>query len=232
MNGMPPSKTPLKTSTPLKNFQIVFLLLFALMLMIQGWGDRQGLFSHPARMLFIAALAFNVLILLFVPFELFESGQQEVQRQRWPTFLALVAIGASLWFLPYADKHEIWVWPDNDFLRYLGLCCVVIGAGVRVAGTAQLGPLFSTFVAIQQEHVLVTTGLYRWVRHPIYTGSLLAVVGFFLVFRSKLLWAALPLYLFGTLWRIYDEERLLSEAFGEEYRRYQARTWRLLPFLY
>jgi protein-S-isoprenylcysteine O-methyltransferase Ste14 len=101
-----------------------------------------------------------------------------------------------------------------------------------VAAMAQLGPLFSTFVTIQKEHRLVTSGLYRFVRHPIYTGSLLAVVGIFLVFRSRLVWGALPLYGLGTLWRIHDEERLLLAAFGEEFRRYRARTWRLLPFVY
>jgi protein-S-isoprenylcysteine O-methyltransferase Ste14 len=229
---MPPSKAPLQTSTPLKNFQIVFLLLIALILMIQGWGDRQGLLNHPARVLFMGVLALNVLALLFVPFELFEGGQQEVRRQRWPTFVALLAMGASLWFLPYADRNEIWVWSESDALRYLGLGCVVVGSGIRVVAMSQLGPLFSTFVAIQKEHYLVTTGLYRWVRHPIYTGSLIAVAGICLVFRSKLIWLALPLYLVGTLWRVHDEEQLLREAFGEEYQRYQARTWRLVPFIY
>jgi protein-S-isoprenylcysteine O-methyltransferase Ste14 len=202
------------------------------MLMIQGWGDRQGLLSHPARTLFVAALAVNVLLLLFVPFELFEGGTREVRRQRWPTFVALGAVGASLWFLPYADRRGLWVWPESDTLRYVGLGCVIVGSGLRVTAMAQLGPLFSTFVAIQKDHDLVTWGLYRFVRHPIYTGSLLAVAGIFLVFRSQLLWGALPLYGVGTLWRIHDEERLLREAFGEEFRRYQARTWRLLPFVY
>jgi protein-S-isoprenylcysteine O-methyltransferase Ste14 len=229
---MPPSKASLQTSTPLKNFQIVFLLLIALILMIQGWGDRQGLLDHPARALFIGVLALNVLALLFVPFELFESGQQEVRRQRWSTFAALLVVGASLWFLPYADRNEIWVWSESDALRYLGLGCVVGGAGIRVVAMAQLGPLFSTFVVIQKEHYLVTTGLYHWVRHPIYTGSLLAVLGIFLVFRSKFVWLALPLYLAGTLWRIRDEEQLLREAFGTEFLAYQSRTWRLLPFIY
>jgi protein-S-isoprenylcysteine O-methyltransferase len=70
------------------------------------------------------------------------------------------------------------------------------------------------------------------VRHPIYTGSLLAFAGGFLVFRSKMVLLALPLYLLGTVWRVADEERLLAEAFGDEYGRYQAHTWRLLPFLY
>ena len=232
MTGMPLSKAPLKTSTPLKNFQIVFLLLIALILMIQGWGDRQGLLSHPARALFMATLAVNVLLLLFVPFELFESGPQEIRRQRWLTYVGLVAVGASLWLFPYADRNELWVWPESSVLRYSGLVCVVGGAGLRVTATMQLGPLFSTFVTIQREHALVTTGLYRWVRHPIYTGSLIAVAGICLVFRSKLIWLALPLYLVGTIWRIHDEEKLLSAAFGEKYQQYQVRTWRLLPFIY
>jgi protein-S-isoprenylcysteine O-methyltransferase Ste14 len=229
---MPPSQAPSKTSTPLKNFQIVFLLLMALILMIQGWGDRYGLLAHPARAIFVAVLALNVLLLLFVPFELFEGGTREVRRQRWPTYIGLAAVGASLWFLPHADRNGLWVWPESDLLRYAGLACVVVGAGVRVAATAQLGPLFSTFVAIQKDHHLVTTGLYRWVRHPIYTGSFIAAIGIFLVFRSKLVWMATPLYLAGTLWRIHDEEMLMCEAFGEAYRQYQARSWRLLPFIY
>lgn len=229
---MPPSKAPSHTSTPLKNFQIVFLLLFALIFLIQGWGDKQGLLAHPARAGFVAVLALNVLALLFVPFELFESGEREVRRQRWPTFVALGFVGGCLWFLPHADKHGLWVWADSTSLRYSGLACVVIGAGVRVAAMAQLGPLFSTFVTIQKEHTLVTTGLYRWVRHPIYTGSLIAMVGVFLVFRSTLVWVAVPLYLAGTVWRIHDEEVLLRETFGEAYQHYRTQTWRLLPWVY
>lgn len=229
---MPLSKTPSNASTPLKNFQIVFLLLIALILMIQGWGDRQGLLSHPARAGFVVALAISVLVLLFVPFELFESGAREVRRQRWLTYLGLGAIGASLWLLPYLDRNAIQVWPENDALRYCGLGCVVMGAGLRVAATFQLGPLFSTFVTVQNNHHLISTGLYRWVRHPIYTGSLMAVAGIFLVFRSQLIWLGLPLYCAGTVWRIRDEERLLLDAFGDEYRTYQERTWRLLPFIY
>ena len=85
---------------------------------------------------------------------------------------------------------------------------------------------------VQKVHQLVTDGCYRWVRHPIYTGSLLAFAGGFLVFRSKVVWLALPLYLLGTVWRVADEERLLAQTFADEYERYRARTWRLLPFIY
>jgi protein-S-isoprenylcysteine O-methyltransferase Ste14 len=97
---------------------------------------------------------------------------------------------------------------------------------------AQLGALFSGFVVVQRGHHLVTGGCYCWVRHPIYSGSVLAFAGIFLVFRSQLGLVALPLYVLGTLWRIADEERLLAAAFGAEYERYRKRTWQLLPFVY
>lgn len=229
---MPPSKAPFDKSTPLKNFQIVFLFVLALGLMIQSWGDRDGLFSHPARTGFITVIALNVLVLLFIPFEFFTPGVKEISRQRWATFLALGVVAVLCWFLPYADRRGLFVWPESEALRYSGLVAVAVGLALRVAGTAQLGQHFSGFVAVQEEHQLITTGCYRWIRHPIYTGSLLAFAGFFLVFRSQVIVVALPLYLAGTLWRIMDEERLLAEVFGPVYAHYRARTWRLVPFVY
>jgi protein-S-isoprenylcysteine O-methyltransferase Ste14 len=216
----------------LKNFQLIFLFLISLVLMIQGWGDRFGFFSHPARAGVVVAIALSVLLLLFIPFDLFAGGEKEIRRQRWGTYVALGVVGALCWFLPYADRRDLLVWPESNTLRYGGLSCVGIGVGLRVAGMMQLKKLFSGFVSIQKEHHLVTTGCYRWVRHPIYTGSLLALAGLFLVFRSQLIVLILPLYLIGTLFRIADEERLLGEVFGQEYERYRARTWRLIPFLY
>jgi len=215
-----------------KNLQLIFLLLVSSLLMIQGWGDSHGFLSHPARTGLLMVLALSVVPLLFVPFNPFAGGEKEIHLQRWATFLALATVGGLCWFLPYADRRGVLVWPESDVLRYLGLAGVTVGIGIRVAGMIQLGNLFSGFVAVQKEHHLVTSGCYRWIRHPIYTGSLLALAGLFLVFRSWLIVLGLPLYLIGTLWRMTDEERLLADAFGQEYEQYRARTWRLLPFIY
>ena len=229
---MPPSKAPFNNSTPLKNFQLVFFLLFAVGFMVQGWGDRAGLLSHPARAGVLIIFALSTLTLLLVPFELFAGGTKEVLRQRWLTFIALGTVGGLCWYLPYADRWALFVWPESDFLRYTGLAATGIGMAIRIVGMMQLGQLFSGFVALQPEHHLITTGCYRWVRHPIYSGSLFAFAGFLLVFRSKLVLIAVPAYLIGTLLRIADEERLFAETFGAEYEQYRARTWRLFPFIY
>ncbi|MGE0820565.1 MAG: isoprenylcysteine carboxylmethyltransferase family protein [Candidatus Binatia bacterium] len=229
---MPPSKEQYDSSTLLKNVQLILFLLITLVLMIQGWGDRGGFLHHPARAGFLAVFALSVLFLLFVPFTLFGEGDKEIPRQRWLTYGAVGVVGGLCWYLPYADRYSHFVWPENEILRYGGLVATTLGMAVRITCMAQLGRLFSGFVTVQHQHVLISTGAYRWVRHPIYAGSLLAFAGFFLIFRSKLILIAFPLYLLGTLWRIVDEERLLAEVFGKEYKRYQARTWRLFPFIY
>jgi protein-S-isoprenylcysteine O-methyltransferase Ste14 len=200
--------------------------------MVQGWGERAGLLSHPARTGAVIVFALSTLLLLFVPFELLAEGTKEVRRQRWLTFLALGAVGGLCWYLPYADRWELFVWSESELLRYSGLAAMAIGMAMRIAGMAQLGQLFSGYVTLQPEHRLITTGCYRWIRHPIYSGSLFAFAGFLLVFRSKLVLIALPIYLIGTLLRIADEERLLAETFGAEFTQYRARTWRLFPFIY
>jgi protein-S-isoprenylcysteine O-methyltransferase Ste14 len=222
----------LRPDVLLKNFQLTFLLVFALMLMIQGWGDRLGLLTHPARTGLLVILAGSVLILLFVPCPLFASGAKEVSHQRWLTFLAIGMMGGLCWLLPYTDRHDLFVWPESDALRYVGLVCAGLGTSLRVGGMIQLGRLFSGFVVLQAQHTLITHGCYRWIRHPIYTGSLFALLGFFLVFRSQLVVIALPVYVAGTLWRIADEEQLLAGHFGPVYEQYRARTWCLLPFIF
>ncbi|HKC18217.1 MAG TPA: isoprenylcysteine carboxylmethyltransferase family protein, partial [Candidatus Dormibacteraeota bacterium] len=74
-------------------------------------------------------------------------------------------------------------------------------------------------------------GLYRYVRHPSYSGSLLTVLGVLLCSTNWLALACFVLALPGFLYRIRVEEGALLTALGEPYRDYMARTKRLVPFL-
>ncbi|HVW68609.1 MAG TPA: isoprenylcysteine carboxylmethyltransferase family protein, partial [Steroidobacteraceae bacterium] len=107
-----------------------------------------------------------------------------------------------------------------------------IGGVLRLWPVFVLGRRFSGLVAIQPQHELVTTGIYRFVRNPSYSGMLLGALGWALTFRSWLGVLITALLLIPLLARIRAEERLLAEHFGVEYASYRNRTWRLVPGIY
>src|SRR5258708_7250075 len=77
-----------------------------------------------------------------------------------------------------------------------------------------------------------TDGIYKHVRHPSYTGLLVAMIGWVLVFRSTI-GLVLNIILFLLLLsRMADEEKFLEAEFGDEYRAYREKTRRLVPFMY
>lgn len=114
--------------------------------------------------------------------------------------------------------------------QYLGLAVMVAGIAFREWAVVVLGRYFSVVVAVEADHHLVTHGPYRWLRHPAYTGGLLAMAGFTLALGSWLMvFPILALLLLAFSYRIRLEEQVLSAAFGTLYRDYMARTWRLFP---
>lgn len=116
-----------------------------------------------------------------------------------------------------------------------GLAIVVFLAGLALRwwSIVHLGRFFTVDVAIAQDHRIVDDGPYRLLRHPSYTGALLAFVGLGLMLCNWL--AALVLVvpvLLLFLRRITIEEQALERAFGEAYHAYRSRTKRLVPFVY
>jgi protein-S-isoprenylcysteine O-methyltransferase len=104
---------------------------------------------------------------------------------------------------------------------------------VRWYAILSLGRFFTVNVAIAADHQLVDAGLYRWVRHPSYSGALLAFLGLGLCLDNWASLAALMLPVSVVFWwRMRIEEAALLEAFGERYRDYLRRTRRLIPFIY
>ena len=115
----------------------------------------------------------------------------------------------------------------------IGVVMFVGGLVLRWYSIIHLGRFFTVNVAIAADHQLVDTGPYRFVRHPSYTGALLAFIGFAMVLRNwaSVLVISLPIA-FAFLYRINVEERALVQALGERYCAYVKRTKRLIPFVY
>lgn len=118
----------------------------------------------------------------------------------------------------------------------IALVCVALAIAsvwFVLASMAHLGRQWSLRARLLEQHALVTTGPYRIVRHPIYTGllGLVMATGVALA-RWTGLAVALPLYLAGTAIRTRAEERLLREAFGTAYGAYARRVRALVPFVW
>lgn len=115
-------------------------------------------------------------------------------------------------------------------LAAAGLLLGALGLALRWAAIARLGRLFTWRIAILADHPLITDGVYRWIRHPSYTGGLLAAAGVLLALGNALPLAAFALtHLPLVAHRVRIEERVLAAHFGEGWAAYAARTWRLLP---
>lgn len=117
-------------------------------------------------------------------------------------------------------------------LFLFGLALVWAGIALRLWAVRTLGRLFRTTVFVQDEHRLVESGPYRWLRHPSYTGTLLTLLGIGLCFGN---WIALALLILGPLmaysYRIAVEEKALRLRFGPQYDAFARKRWRLIPFL-
>jgi len=117
-----------------------------------------------------------------------------------------------------------------DWLRWLG--GFALATGILLLGFAHhhLGKSFHSLVVSKENQVLVETGPYRWIRHPIYTAFLINYVGGGLL-SSNLVLTVVPATMFAILvaTRLGREEEVLEGLYGQKYIEYEKRTGRLLP---
>ncbi len=123
--------------------------------------------------------------------------------------------------------------PHPQIFYVIGLILFILGLIIRWIAIIHLGRFFTVNVAIAHDHELVTTGPYRYVRHPSYTGTLLIFLGFGLCMLNlfSMIAVFLPIAI-AFLWRMHVEETALRSAFGERYQTYAATTPRLIPLVY
>jgi protein-S-isoprenylcysteine O-methyltransferase Ste14 len=201
-----------------------------LALAVLGWGGLGAFFSHPARTAVAITTAGLAAAALFSGGNL-SPGVREDRTNRW-VLIAFLALGLLAGYLPaYTDRKDVWTL-GGDMVRWLGVGLFAAGGVLRIWPLFVLGRRFSGLVAIQPGHTLVTTGVYRVIRHPSYLGLLVNALGWALVFRSAVGVLLTALMLLPLLARIRAEETLLRTQFGAEYNAYRARTSRLIPGLY
>jgi protein-S-isoprenylcysteine O-methyltransferase Ste14 len=152
------------------------------------------------------------------------------KRSLWWLY-GLITLGYVLSFSIGATKiGRIYDW--NTFFA-IGMALVVIGFVIRIHSILTLKQYFTYSVAKVENHKIIETGLYKFIRHPGYLGQLIIFIGISTSISNwlSILVMMIPITL-GYLYRIKVEERFMTEQLGEDYLNYQKRTKKIIPMIY
>jgi len=133
------------------------------------------------------------------------------------------------------DANREWLrirlFPANPWTAALGVAITAAGLGFAIWARAYIGTNWSSSVTVKVGHQLIRTGPYRWVRHPIYSGMILAMLGTALERRQVRGVIAVVLLYAGFKVKSKIEERTMTNTFGAEYDDYSRTTGAIVPKL-
>ena len=182
---------------------------------------------------FRALVVFSVTLAIWAVLELIlarrTNRNELVSTNRWSELAinasTVVAVIAAL-VLSSATSGRIR--PPSAFA--LGIAMMAAGVAIRMASAQSLGGSYTLIVGLQPGQEVCDRGLYRWVRHPGYAGTMIALLGLGFALMSWYSVLAITLVVPALVARIALEERMLTRAFAPTYGAYCRRTrWRLLP---
>jgi protein-S-isoprenylcysteine O-methyltransferase Ste14 len=131
--------------------------------------------------------------------------------------------GLAASYLPYDARLAAY---------WIGIALIVVGLGFSIWAREYLGGNWSATVTLKESHELVRTGPYAWVRHPIYTGLLIALLGCAVAQGERGGLIGFGLLIAAFVRKLKIEERFLGDLFGEQYARYRKEVAALVPGLY
>lgn len=199
--------------------------------MVAGWGSIDFFRYIPH-----CIIAGSALIAPFVVPQAKSSalkyGKERGESSLQFIFLALLSTVGLGFLLPYFAGHNLGRIPISNSWHYLGVAIFLSGYWIRTLAARKLNKQFSYLVTIQEHHQLITSGIYSLIRHPVYLGTILAVIGMFLVFPTLFGLAFVFVYSAILIHRMNLEEKLLFKYFGSVYQEYTSKSFRLIPHIY
>jgi protein-S-isoprenylcysteine O-methyltransferase Ste14 len=138
------------------------------------------------------------------------------------TFLAIFKVGTM------PEEFE----KDYNLIRIIGLVVFIIFSWLQVLAYKSLGKNYTQDIVILKEHSLITSGIYRFVRHPQYISQILSDLGAGIALMSYLV---IPLVVFIEIplfiMRALAEEKILGKHFGEQFENYKKHSGFIIPFV-
>ncbi len=122
--------------------------------------------------------------------------------------------------------------PHSPAVGWTGAAIVLAGVALAILARLFLGRNWSGIVTVKRDHELILRGPYRFVRHPIYSGILLALLGTAVAVGQVRGLIALAFAALGLRWKSLKEEQFMEEEFGDAYRSYKQRVKALIPLVW
>jgi protein-S-isoprenylcysteine O-methyltransferase Ste14 len=210
--------------------KISFTIVAILLLNFAPLAGRPELILHYKSILLALAAA---CLWLSQPAFSTEETKRDQSSDRFSILVILIMSSLSViasvseWGYFNDAKQTSWL------ITIIGAVLLVGGISIRVWAIQTLGKHFTATVTLTNDHQLVKSGPYQWVRHPSYLGAFMAIVGAPLFLNAY--WATLIAFLSMTLayyLRIGVEEKMLSAYFGKQYQDYKKDTKRIIPFIW
>jgi protein-S-isoprenylcysteine O-methyltransferase Ste14 len=180
----------------------------------------------------IAAWLWNALALVWVVMWL---GMKQAKKSETPAerLQHVIPVVLAFWLLfeNYYAILDAKLIPQTRLLLWCGLLLTALGVGISISARLSLGANWSGMVVLKQGHELVRKGLYRWIRHPIYTGILLGFIGTALIKSHARGWLGFVVLLLSFYFKARREENFLRQEFGEGFEEHRRRTGMFLPKL-
>jgi len=150
---------------------------------------------------------------------------------RWvAAIVAILLIGTRNGWQMLANSTSLW--RPTSGLAFVAAVVTAIGLCIALWARAMLGGNWSGLTVLKDQHELIERGPYAFVRHPIYTGVLLMVLGTVMFWGTRDGLVVLAIIVVGLFLKARTEERMLTKHFPEAYPRYRARVRaRIIPFL-
>ena len=145
----------------------------------------------------------------------------------WISIMCL-AMALALWEFTRGGDPQITL--SAPFIT--GLLLIAIGLPISLTAVITLRRSYSSSLVIREDHQLIRHGIYKYMRHPVYLATSLAMLGLPLCLSSLYGFVTMLLLIPLFLNRIRNEEALLIEEFGAEYETYRETTKKLIPFVY
>lgn len=163
---------------------------------------------------------------------------QEVKRSLWDFRIVMIVTAVILTILQHLHLLQIIpfvsfsLFPPSSILDAVSVFLSIGGVIVAIVARWTLGRNWSGQIDFKNGHTLITTGIYHYTMHPIYSGFIALLLGILLATRTLGVLFVLIFFTGFLIYKLFQEEELMIEHFPKEYAEYKEKTKRLIPFIW